>query len=125
MAQQEKFTSRRTDKYKKMLEKLPKDVQDACQEVYLNWKRDPSSLKMKALAQLSNEAYSAEINLRYRALGYKTKEADGKTGYVWFWVGSHEDYNKEIANQAITSKIKKMRNRQESSHTPPVSKPNM
>lgn len=114
MDNKERFTSRRTDSYKKLLEKLPLDIQKACQETFESWKRDPSSLKMKALTQLSNEAYSAEINLRYRALGFKSKGEDGKTNYTWFWVGSHEDYNKVIANQAITSKIRKMRRNFES-----------
>lgn len=106
----EKFTSRRTDSYKKLLEKLPVEIQQACQQTFEDWKRNPSSLKMKALAALNNEGFSAEINLRYRALGFKQKDSEGKTDYVWFWVGSHEDYNNIIANRAITNKIKQMRN---------------
>jgi hypothetical protein len=122
---QERFTSRRTETYKKLLDKLPSDVQKACQDAFINWKKDPASLHMKPLTQLSGEAYSAEINRRYRALGFKTKDEKGKTGYVWFWVGSHEDYNKVIANQAVTSQIKKMRNRIEDKDdiTPPAPKP--
>lgn len=114
----ESISSRRTESYKKLLDKLPTDIQNACQDAFINWKKDPSSLIMKPLVQLSGEAYSAEINRKYRALGFKAKDDKGKTGYVWFWVGSHEDYNKVIANHAVTTQIKKMRNRVEVKSVP-------
>lgn len=117
----EVIISRRTESYKKLYDKLPKEVQDACQNAFNEWKNEPSSLIMKPLNQLSNEAYSAEINRRYRALGFKNKDVEGKTGYVWFWVGSHEDYNKIITNYAVTSQIKKMRVRLE--EIPNIPKP--
>ena len=113
----EVIISRRTESYKKLYDKLPKEVQDACQQAFVEWKNEPSSLVMKPLNQLSNEAYSAEINRRYRALGFKNKDSEGKTGYVWFWVGSHEDYNKVITNHVVTSQIKKMRSRMEDTPT--------
>lgn len=120
----EKIISRRTQSYMKLYEKLPKEVQEECQKAFESWKRDPSSITIKPLVALSNEAHSAEINRRYRALGFKSKDDEGKVGYVWFWVGSHEDYNKVIANHAVTSQIKKMRAKSEdSSNTPHVLKP--
>jgi len=36
------------------------------------------------------------VNQRYRALAKKTKDENGKTAYIWFWIGSHEDYNNVI-----------------------------
>jgi hypothetical protein len=35
--------------------------------------------------------WSARVGLRYRALAV---EADG--GFVWFWIGSHADYDRLI-----------------------------
>ncbi|MEJ7680003.1 MAG: hypothetical protein WKG06_19525 [Segetibacter sp.] len=35
--------------------------------------------------------YSVRVGLSYRALGIKQEET-----MIWFWIGSHEDYNKLI-----------------------------
>ena len=35
--------------------------------------------------------YSARVGNHYRALAVKEEDA-----YIWFWIGSHEDYNKLI-----------------------------
>ena len=39
--------------------------------------------------------WSARIDLDYRALCMKTREAD-ETLYVWFWIGPHDEYERLI-----------------------------
>ena len=36
--------------------------------------------------------YSVRIGLRYRALGVKTPD-----GVLWYWIGSHADYDKLLS----------------------------
>ncbi len=75
---------------------MPKDVQALAVENFKAWKQDPGSVKIKPLNCTANEVVSAEINYRYRALGVKGKDNQGQSVYVWFWMGSHEGYNKMI-----------------------------
>jgi hypothetical protein len=39
--------------------------------------------------------WSVRIGLRYRALA---REVDG--GYLWFWIGSHADYDRMIGSRS-------------------------
>ena len=56
---------------------------------YARLKRDPRhpSLQFKKVGRY----WSVRVGLRYRALA---AEVDG--GYLWFWIGSHADYDKII-----------------------------
>jgi hypothetical protein len=56
---------------------------------YALLKRDPRhpSLQFKKVGRY----WSVRVGLRYRALAV---EADD--GYLWFWIGSHADYDKII-----------------------------
>ena len=61
-------------------------------QAYLLWRQDPfhPSLNFKQVHQ-QKPIYSLRIGLSYRALGVK----EGGT-IVWFWIGSHEQYNNLI-----------------------------
>jgi hypothetical protein len=52
-------------------------------------KRDPRhpSLRLKKIGRF----WSARIGLRYRALAVEAEE-----GLVWFWIGSHAEYDRLI-----------------------------
>ena len=56
---------------------------------YALLKRDPRhpSLQFKKVGRY----WSVRVGLRYRALAV---DVDG--GYLWFWIGSHADYDKLI-----------------------------
>ena len=47
------------------------------------------SLRLKKIG----EFWSARVGLRFRALAKERTE-----GLVWFWIGSHDDYDKLIAD---------------------------
>jgi hypothetical protein len=48
------------------------------------------SLKLKKIGKY----WSVRTGLHYRALGIDTPD---ETGIIWFWIGSHSEYNRLIA----------------------------
>ena len=76
-------------RFNEAFDKLPPDVQRKATQNFQNLLRDPMSVGFKPMPGLGGgNLYSAQIGARYRALAVKTGE-----GYVWYWIGSHEDYN--------------------------------
>jgi mRNA-degrading endonuclease RelE of RelBE toxin-antitoxin system len=85
--------SKVTKSFWKMYKSLPKSIQDlAKSQYYTFFKINPyhPSLRFKPLKGFEN-IYSVRVSLGYRALGKYNKESDI---IYWFWIGSHEDYNK-------------------------------
>ncbi len=85
----------RTKGYRVQLEKLPKTIRrivDAQFEQFLKYMYHPSlnneSIEDNKRGRHRNGSRSVRITLRYRALYV----VDGDMN-VWYWVGSHEDYN--------------------------------
>ena len=66
---------------------LPQSVKDLADRNYSLLKNDPRhpSLHMKKAERF----WSVRIGLHYRAIAV---EVPG--GLLWFWIGSHEDYNR-------------------------------
>lgn len=79
----------RTDKFKKAFEKLPASIQEKAQRAYEQWKTDSAhpSLHVKQVHQ-KRSIYSVRVGLSHRALGVHEEDT-----MIWFWIGSHEDYN--------------------------------
>ena len=67
-------------------ESLPVEIQRAANKAFEILKKDPHhpSLRFKRL----DKCWSVRVGLHYRALA---NEAPG--GFVWYWIGSHADYN--------------------------------
>lgn len=70
-------------------EKLPKFIKKLSDKNYELLKSDPKhpSLHFKKIGPY----WSVRIGLHYRALGVAVNE-----DVVWFWIGSHSDYDKYI-----------------------------
>ncbi|MDB5627957.1 MAG: hypothetical protein JWQ51_297 [Tardiphaga sp.] len=66
--------------------RLPNDVQKLADKNFALLKHDPDhpSLHLKKVGRY----FSARVGLRYRALAVPI---DG--GVLWFWIGSHADYD--------------------------------
>ena len=81
--------SKTTEKFRKAYRELPTNVQRLAREAYRLWQSDPShpSLHFKKVHD-TKPVYSVRISLGWRALGAK----EGGT-MVWFWIGSHADYD--------------------------------
>ena len=90
--------SYRTQSFKKLLDKLPTNIQEDAQKAFESWKENHSSIGFKPLAITSNVVWAGQVNTRYRALAKKDTDADGTSTYHWFWIGSHEDYNNILKN---------------------------
>ena len=82
-----------TDRFRKALAKLPKDIQGRARRAYQLWKQNNNypGLHFKQIAD-DPPVYSVRISLSYRALGVKKEDT-----IIWFWIGSHEDYNNLIS----------------------------
>ena len=67
---------------------LPASIQATAREKYRLWRRDHfhPSLNFKLVGE---KLWSARITRDYRALGRQKNEL-----IVWFWIGTHQDYDK-------------------------------
>ncbi|WP_030006110.1 MULTISPECIES: hypothetical protein [unclassified Picosynechococcus] len=85
--------SRTTAKFRKALANLPNAVQKQARHAYRQFQEDPAhpSLRFKQVHP-KLPIYSARISKNYRAVG----QQDGDT-IIWFWIGSHAEYDKLLS----------------------------
>ena len=83
-----------TQRFRKAYTGLPQQIKESARRAYKTWKENPNhaSLQFKQIHK-TQAVYSVRINLAYRALGLK----QGNT-IIWFWIGSHAEYDKLIAS---------------------------
>ena len=69
---------------------LPKPIQETARMKYALWHKDPfhGSLQFK---ELRPNLWSVRINDNYRALARRHEES-----VVWFWIGTHREYERLI-----------------------------
>ena len=84
--------SRTTRRFREAYAELPDEVRRQSRQAYLLFQKDPHhpSLRFKKVDEESN-TYSVRVSLGYRALGVM----EGST-IVWFWIGTHADYDRLI-----------------------------
>ncbi|MGH2498015.1 MAG: hypothetical protein ACRDIV_25215 [Ktedonobacteraceae bacterium] len=80
----------RTKQFHKLFEQLPVHVQKQAREAYQLFKQNPyhPGLHFKRIDPQA-PIYSVRISLGYRAVG----RYEGDT-IIWFWIGSHADYDR-------------------------------
>ena len=81
--------SKATPKFWKCYKQVPLDVQKRAKEAYALFQKDPwyPSLRFKRVHS-NLPVYSVRITKNYRAVGIMKED-----GIVWFWVGTHSDYD--------------------------------
>ncbi|MGH9637493.1 MAG: hypothetical protein ACRD72_21885 [Candidatus Angelobacter sp.] len=81
----------RTNRFKSLYGRLPESVQREADEAYRRFSADPnySGLNFERIQGTKAPLYSARVGLRHRAIAGR----DGDT-WVWFWIGSHSEYDK-------------------------------
>lgn len=86
------MNSHTTDKFRKAFAELPTDVQKQARQAYRLFIENSHhpSLRFKPI-HLTRPIYSVRIGLDYRAVGIR----DGDN-IIWYWVGSHAEYDKLI-----------------------------
>jgi len=84
--------SRTTRSFRAAFAALPEEIQTRARRAYRLFREHPGhpSLRFKKVGQLEN-VYSVRIGLGYRALGVLEAST-----LIWFWIGSHADYDRVV-----------------------------
>ena len=87
------MTSRTTASFRKAFSSLPEGVQERAREAFRRFSEDPHhpSLNLKQVHS-TEPVYSVRVTLRYRALARRTDDV-----WIWFWIGSHSDYDQLLS----------------------------
>lgn len=85
--------SRTTARFRRAFAQLPVPIQNQARRAYRRFRDNPThpGLRFKQV-QADLSVYSVRISKGYRALG----QVEGNE-VVWFWIGSHDDYERLIA----------------------------
>jgi hypothetical protein len=85
--------SRTTRRFREAFAALPEQIQRQARAAYRLFERDPfhPSLRFKPIHP-TRPIYSARVSADYRAVGVRER---GEV--VWFWIGSHADYNRLVS----------------------------
>jgi hypothetical protein len=85
--------SKTTQRFGKAFASLPDHVQQRTRVAYRHLRADPThpSLRFKQVHR-SRPIYSVRVGLGYRALAVR----DGEV-LIWFWIGTHADYDRLLA----------------------------
>jgi hypothetical protein len=88
------MNSRTTRKFRALLAALPAHIQRQAREAYRLFRLNPAhpGLHFKKV-YLDPRIYSARVGIGYRAVGV----LDGNN-IVWYWIGSHADYDALLKN---------------------------
>ena len=87
------MTSHTTDRFRTALGALSEKVQRSARRAYRTFLKNPShpSLHFKQV-HASRPIFSARVALGYRALCVREGE-----DFIWFWIGSHADYDRLLS----------------------------
>ncbi len=82
-----------TLRFRKALQQLPESVQRQARAAYRIFRQNPQhpSLHFKQVHPIRS-IYSVRVSRNYRALGVR----DGDE-IVWFWIGSHANYDQLLS----------------------------
>jgi hypothetical protein len=85
------MNSHTTRQFRALLAALPAHIQQQARDAYVIFQQNPShpGLRFKQVYSGPPPVYSARVSIAYRALA--TVEGDT---VVWFWIGSHADYDR-------------------------------
>jgi len=83
-----------TEEFRDAFARLPKNVQRQARKAYQKFQDSPGypGLHLKKL-HTRREIYSIRITQNYRALGALQDDE-----IIWFWIGSHAEYNQLLKN---------------------------
>lgn len=90
------MNSKTSERFRLAFGRLPKRTQSRARVAYRLFRQNPShpSLRFKQVHP-SRPIYSVRVGLAYRALGVR----DGDE-VIWFWIGSHADYDQLLRELA-------------------------
>jgi hypothetical protein len=84
-----------TDRFRKAYRNLPPHVKRQARRAYAAFKSNPShqGLQLKQVHP-TELIFSARVSLGYRALAVREDDT-----WIWFWIGSHADYDRLISQR--------------------------
>lgn len=84
-----------TFEFRKLFRDLPERIKKTARKNYRLWKQNPQhpSVEFKKL-NTGSSVYSVRAGIGWRAVGVMK---DNET-VVWFWIGSHAEYDKLLKN---------------------------
>lgn len=84
-----------TLEFRKLFRDLPERIKKTARKNYRLWKQNPQhpSVEFKKL-HTGSAVYSVRAGIGWRAVGVMK---DNET-VVWFWIGSHAEYDKLLKN---------------------------
>lgn len=87
------MNSRNTRLFRELLAALPAHVRQQAREAYRLFLQNPAhpGLRFKQV-HADPPIYSARVGISYRAVGVLDRDT-----VVWYWIGSHADYDKLLA----------------------------
>ena len=87
------MTSRTTEAFRRLLAELPPPVRRQAREAYRRWHTDPwqRGLQFKRV-HTREPVWSVRVSLGWRAVCVRSDDAA-----IWFWIGSHADYDALLA----------------------------
>lgn len=74
----------------KCFDALPREIQILARERFHLWQEDNFNVVLHFKPVFGN-VWSVRVNREYRALARRTRDL-----IVWFWIGSHADYDQLI-----------------------------
>lgn len=83
------MTSKTTERFRKAYAGLPEHIRRRARVAYRIFLEDPNhpSLRFKQV-HATRPIYSARVGLGYRALAVRDVDV-----VIWFWIGTHADYD--------------------------------
>lgn len=82
------------DDFLKAYRRLPNEIREHARKAYRLFRENPyhPSLNFKSIHP-TQPIYSARISRGYRTVGIRTDDL-----IIWFWIGSHADYDRLISS---------------------------
>ncbi len=86
--------SRRTENFRKLFERLPEHIRENARKQYRLFLKNPGhpSLRTKQIGSTGKKAlkiYEVTVGMGYRATYFIDEDV-----YVWFWIGTHNSFDK-------------------------------
>jgi len=83
-----------TEEFRVCFAELPEHIQKLARKNYKLWKENPSHRSLQFKQVHPNEPYySVRVASGWRAVGLR----EGDT-MIWYWIGSHGDYDKLLSS---------------------------
>lgn len=81
-----------TKRFRELYNSLPKHIQQQTIKSYHLWLENQNhpGLSFKKI-NTAEEIYSVRVSINYRAICLKESDT-----YIWFWIGTHSEYDKVI-----------------------------